>query len=397
MNFELTNEQKDIQKLARDFAEKELLPQVRERDESGEFPLEAFRKLGKTGIYGLPYPKELGGMGGSYLSYILAVEEISKVDAAFGIAFSVDTSLYGGSIMNSSAPDEIKKKFLAPITYGEKIGSFGLTEHSAGSDAAGQHTVATKDGDSYVINGSKCFNTNGPLADYTVIYCLTDPELGTKGMAAFVVEKGTPGFTVGHVESKMGIRTAMVSDMILDNVRVPAENMIAKPGEGFKLAMKTLDGGRIGVGAQGLGIAEGAYEIARRSRGTPRIANRMLRRVRDFAQVKADGVITKDVADQALCALEIDHLGLDPIDRRMLGAVIENYGGGPVGLETLAATIGEEAVTLEDVYEPYLMQLGFLTRTPRGRCVTAKAYQHLHKPIPGGMTADPPDMDQLTL
>ena len=143
-------------------------------------------------------------------------------------------------------------------------------------------------------------------------------------------------------------------------------------------------------------VPEGAYEIARRSRGTPRIANRMLRRVRDFAQVKADGVITKDVADQALCALEIDHLGLDPIDRRMLGAVIENYGGGPVGLETLAAT-GEEAVTLEDVYEPYLMQLGFLTRTPRGRCVTAKAYQHLHKPIPGGMTADPPDMDQLTL
>ena len=144
-------------------------------------------------------------------------------------------------------------------------------------------------------------------------------------------------------------------------------------------------------------VPEGAYEIARRSRGTPRIANRMLRRVRDFAQVKADGVITKDVADQALCALEIDHLGLDPIDRRMLGAVIENYGGGPVGLETLAATIGEEAVTLGDVYEPYLMQLGFLTRTPRGRCVTAKAYQHLHKPIPGGMTADPPDMDQLTL
>ena len=141
-------------------------------------------------------------------------------------------------------------------------------------------------------------------------------------------------------------------------------------------------------------VPEGAYEIARRSRGTPRIANRMLRRVRDFAQVKADGVITKDVADQALCALEIDHLGLDPIDRRMLGAVIENYGGG---LETLAATIGEEAVTLEDVYEPYLMQLGFLTRTPRGRCVTAKAYQHLHKPIPGGMTAEPPDMDQLTL
>ena len=264
MNFELTQDQQQIQQLAREFAEKDLLPGVIERDEKVEFPLEAFKKLGKTGIYGLPYGTEVGGLGGSYLSYILAVEEISKVDASFGIAFSVDTSLYGGSIMNSSAPDEIKKKFLAPITYGEKIGSFGLTEHSAGSDAAGQHTVATKDGDSYVINGSKCFNTNGPLADYTVIYCLTDPALGTKGMAAFVVEKGTPGFTVGKVENKMGIRTAMVSDMHLDNVRVPAENMIAQPGEGFKLAMKTLDGGRIGVGAQGLGIAEGAWEIARK-------------------------------------------------------------------------------------------------------------------------------------
>lgn len=264
MNFELNPEQQQIQKMARMFAEHDLLPGVCERDESSEFPLDAFRKLGKTGIYGLPYPKELGGLGGSYLSYVLAVEEVSKVDAAFGISFSVDTSLYGGSIANSSAPDEIKKKFLAPITYGEKIGSFGLTEHSAGSDAAGQQTTATKDGDSYIINGSKCFNTNGPLADYTVIYCLTDPTLGTKGMAAFVVEKGTPGFTVGQVENKMGIRSAMVSDMHLNNVRVPAENMIAKPGEGFKLAMKTLDGGRIGVAAQGLGIAKGAFEIARK-------------------------------------------------------------------------------------------------------------------------------------
>jgi len=143
-------------------------------------------------------------------------------------------------------------------------------------------------------------------------------------------------------------------------------------------------------------VPEGAYEIARRSRGTPRIANRMLRRVRDFAQVKADGVITKAVADEALCALEIDYLGLDPVDRRMLGAIIDNYNGGPVGLETLAATIGEESVTLEDVYEPYLMQLGFLTRTPRGRCVTQRAYQHLHRPIPGGAMPESP-MEQLTI
>ena len=140
----------------------------------------------------------------------------------------------------------------------------------------------------------------------------------------------------------------------------------------------------------------GALEIAKRSRGTPRIANRMLRRVRDFAQVKADGIITRTVADQALSALEVDFLGLDAVDRRMLGAIISNYGGGPVGLETLAATIGEEAVTLEDVYEPYLMQLGFLTRTPRGRCVTERAYQHLHRPVPGGATAASP-MEQLSL
>ena len=143
-------------------------------------------------------------------------------------------------------------------------------------------------------------------------------------------------------------------------------------------------------------VPDGAYEIARRSRGTPRIANRMLRRVRDYAQVKADGVITAKVADQALCALEIDHLGLDPVDRRMLAAIMDHYRGGPVGLETLAATIGEESVTLEDVYEPYLMQLGFLTRTPRGRCVTERAYQHLHRPVPGGASAESP-MEQLSL
>ena len=141
-------------------------------------------------------------------------------------------------------------------------------------------------------------------------------------------------------------------------------------------------------------VPDGAYEIARRSRGTPRIANRMLRRVRDYAQVKADGVITAKVADQALCALEIDHLGLDPVDRRMLSAIMDHYRGGPVGLETLAATIGEESVTLEDVYEPYLMQLGFLTRTPRGRCVTERAYQHLHRPVPGGAASS---MEQLSL
>ncbi|WP_186564938.1 acyl-CoA dehydrogenase family protein [Lawsonibacter celer] len=264
MNFELSEQQRAIQKLARDFAERELLPGVLERDAQEIFPLDAFRKLGAMGLYGLPYPKEFGGMGGSPLDYVLAVEEISKVDAAFGISFSVNTSLYGGSIMNSSATEEQKKRFLSPIASGKAIGSFGLTEPNAGSDAAGQQTIAVRDGDDYILNGSKCFNTNGPVADYTVIYCLTDPSIGTKSMAAFVVEKGTPGFTVGKREDKMGIRSAQVSDLHLHDVRVSADHMIAKPGEGFKLAMKTLDGGRIGVGAQALGIAKGAFEIARK-------------------------------------------------------------------------------------------------------------------------------------
>ena len=208
-----------------------------------------------------------------------------------------------------------------------------------------------------------------------------------KGPSANSIRLDLPRFTLIGATTRAG----QLSAPLRDRFGVPLRLELYTPEELSQIITRSAAILNVDI------VPEGAYEIARRSRGTPRIANRMLRRVRDFAQVKADGVITKDVADQALCALEIDHLGLDPIDRRMLGAVIENYGGGPVGLETLAATIGEEAVTLEDVYEPYLMQLGFLTRTPRGRCVTAKAYQHLHKPIPGGMTADPPDMDQLTL
>ena len=208
-----------------------------------------------------------------------------------------------------------------------------------------------------------------------------------KGPSANSIRLDLPRFTLIGATTRAGQLSAPLRDRFGVTLRLE----LYTPEELSQIITRSAASLNVDI------VPEGAYEIARRSRGTPRIANRMLRRVRDFAQVKADGVITKDVADQALCALEIDHLGLDPIDRRMLGAVIENYGGGPVGLETLAATIGEEAVTLEDVYEPYLMQLGFLTRTPRGRCVTAKAYQHLHKPIPGGMTADPPDMDQLTL
>ena len=205
-----------------------------------------------------------------------------------------------------------------------------------------------------------------------------------KGPSANSIRLDLPKFTLIGATTRAGQLSAPLRDRFGVTLRLE----LYTPEELAKIV--TRSAGILNVDI----VPEGAYEIARRSRGTPRIANRMLRRVRDFAQVKADGVIRKDVADQALSALEVDYLGLDPVDRRMLGAIIDNYNGGPVGLETLAATIGEESVTLEDVYEPYLMQLGFLTRTPRGRCVTRKAYQHLHRSIPGG--ADSP-MEQLTL
>ena len=206
-----------------------------------------------------------------------------------------------------------------------------------------------------------------------------------KGPSANSIRLDLPKFTLIGATTRAGQLSAPLRDRFGVTLRLE----LYTPEELSRIV--TRSAGILNVDI----VPEGAYEIARRSRGTPRIANRMLRRVRDFAQVKADGVITREVADQALCALEIDYLGLDSVDRRMLGAIISHYGGGPVGLETLAATIGEESVTLEDVYEPYLMQLGFLTRTPRGRCVTQKAYRHLHLPVPGGMGEDP--MDQLTL
>ena len=207
-----------------------------------------------------------------------------------------------------------------------------------------------------------------------------------KGPSANSIRLDLPHFTLIGATTRAGQLSAPLRDRFGVTLRLE----LYTPEELSRIV--TRSAGILHVDS----VPDGAYEIARRSRGTPRIANRMLRRVRDYAQVKADGVITAEVADQALCALEIDHLGLDPVDRRMLAAIMDHYRGGPVGLETLAATIGEESVTLEDVYEPYLMQLGFLTRTPRGRCVTERAYQHLHRPVPGGASAESP-MEQLSL
>ena len=264
MNFELSQNQEAIRSLAQNFAETELAKEILARDESGEFPRELYDQMGRMGLIGIPYPVEMGGQGGDYLSYILALEEVSKVDASMGITYSVCTSLFCGVIMNSDLPAGKKAAWIRPVASGSALGSFALTEPNAGSDAAGCRTIAVRDGNEWVINGSKCFITNGPVSDYFVVFTTTDTAPGTKGMACFMVPKGTPGFALGKRHNTMGIRSAAVCELYFTDCRVPEDNMVAEPGKGFALAMKALDGGRIGVAAQGLGIAEGAFEIARK-------------------------------------------------------------------------------------------------------------------------------------
>jgi butyryl-CoA dehydrogenase len=264
MDFYLSEEQLALQATVRKFAKEQLEPGIIARDEIGEdggYPKELYKEMAKLGLIGLPYPVEFGGQGKTYLEYAIAVEEISKVDAALGISYSVSTSLFGGSVDSGASPEQ-KKAWLPPVLTGETWGAFGLTEANAGSDAGGCTLQAVKDGDNYILNGSKVFNTNGPLANSYVIFALTELGIGSKGLSALYVERDkTPGFTIGKVEKKMGIRTALVSELIFENAKVPVANLLGgKEKEGFKVAMKALDGGRIGVAAQGLGIAEGAYE-----------------------------------------------------------------------------------------------------------------------------------------
>ena len=263
MDFQLEEKRLALQSAVREFAQKELLPGVIERDETSTFPVEQYKKMGEMGLIGLPYPTEYGGQGGDYLDYAIAVEEIAKVDGSMAIAYSVSTSLYGGSVVNAASEAQ-KRAYLPDVLSGKSFGAFGLTEPNAGSDAGGCITTAIKEGDHYILNGSKIFNTNGPLADYYAVYALTQPELKAKGLSCFLVKRGTPGFSIGKIENKMGIRAAQVSELIFDNCVIPEENLMGEEGQGFKVAMKTLDGGRIGVAAQGLGLAEGAFEIARK-------------------------------------------------------------------------------------------------------------------------------------
>ena len=230
-------------------------------DQNNEFPEEAVKKLGKLGWMGIPFPKEYGGAGLDALSYAIAVEELARVDGGAGVILSAHVSLGSWPIF-AYGTEEQKMKYLVPLAKGEKIGAFGLTEPNAGSDAGGTETTALDKGDYYLLNGGKIFITNAPKADTYVVFAVTTPDIGTRGISAFIVEKGWKGFEFGDHYDKMGIRSSSTAELIFNDVKVPKENLLGKEGEGFKIAMSTLDGGRIGIAAQALGIAQGAFEHA---------------------------------------------------------------------------------------------------------------------------------------
>lgn len=261
MLFKTTAEHEALRAKVREFAESEVKPIAFMLDKNNEFPTEAIKKLGEMDLMGIPYPKEYGGAGLDALSYAIAVEELSRVDGGTGVILSAHVSLGSYPIM-AFGTEEQKKKYLVPLAKGEKIGAFGLTEPNAGSDAGGTETTAVLEGDHYILNGEKIFITNAPKADTYIIFAVTTPDIGTKGISAFIVEKGWEGFSFGDHYDKLGIRSSSTAQLLFNDVKVPKENLLGKEGEGFKIAMATLDGGRIGIASQALGIAQGAYEHA---------------------------------------------------------------------------------------------------------------------------------------
>ena len=259
MDFVLSKEQEMARTLFKEFAENEVKPLAQEVDETEHFPRATVEKMQKLGFMGIPQPKEFGGQGCDTLTYVLCVEELSKVCATTGVIVSAHTSLGTDPIKKFGTPAQ-KEKYLRPLASGELLGAFGLTEPGAGTDASGQQTKAVLEGDHYVLKGSKIFITNGGEADIYIIFAMTDKSKGTKGISAFIVEKDFPGFRIGTKEKKMGIRGSATTELIFENCIVPKENLLGQEGKGFGIAMTTLDGGRIGIAAQALGIAEGALE-----------------------------------------------------------------------------------------------------------------------------------------
>ena len=259
MDFSNSKTEELFLQMIRSFAENEVKPLAAEVDEQERFPMETVQKMAKLGLMGIPVPKEYGGAGGNVQMYIRAVEEISRVCATTGVILSAHTSLCMAPILENGT-EEQKQKYLPKLASGEWIGAFGLTEPNAGTDAAMQQTVAEDAGDHWVLNGTKIFITNAAYADVFIVMAMTDKSKGTKGISAFIVERGFPGFSIGKKEAKMGIRGSATCELVFENCIVPKENLLGVMGKGFNLAMKTLDGGRIGIAAQALGIAQGAMD-----------------------------------------------------------------------------------------------------------------------------------------
>ncbi len=259
MDFNLSKKEQLFLQMIREFAEKEVKPLAAEIDEQERFPIETVEKMAKLGIMGIPIAQEYGGAGGSNLMYAMAVEELSRVCGTTGVIVSAHTSLCAAPIQYFGTPEQ-KEKYLPRLASGEAIGAFGLTEPNAGTDAAGQQTIAVEDGEHYILNGTKIFITNAEYASVYVIIAMTDKSQGTRGISAFIVESDTPGFSIGKKEKKLGIRGSATCELIFENCRIPKENLLGKIGQGFKVAMWTLDGGRIGIAAQALGIAQGALD-----------------------------------------------------------------------------------------------------------------------------------------
>ncbi|ARW08674.1 acyl-CoA dehydrogenase [Bacillus atrophaeus] len=261
MNFNLSDEHEMIRKLVRDFAKNEVAPSAAERDEQERFDRGLFQEMADLGLTGIPWPEQYGGIGSDYLAYVIAVEELSKVCASTGVTLSAHTSLCGWPLY-AYGTEEQKQTYLTPLALGEKIGAYGLTEAGSGSDAGGMKTVAERIGDDYLLNGSKIFITNGGAADIYIVFAVTDPEQKKKSVTAFIVEKGFEGFSIGKKEKKLGIRSSPTTEIIFEDCLVPAKNRLGEEGEGFKIAMSTLDGGRNGIAAQAVGIAQGALDAA---------------------------------------------------------------------------------------------------------------------------------------
>ncbi|MCQ6281784.1 acyl-CoA dehydrogenase [Bacillus sp. EB600] len=260
MKLTFTEEQEMLRKMVRDFAQSEIVPFI-EKMEQGQFPTEILRRMGELGLMGIPVPEKYGGAGMDFISYIMAIHELSRVSATVGVILSVHTSVCTNPILSFGTESQ-KQKYVPKLAAGEYLGAFCLTESSSGSDASGLKTRAVKDGNDYIMNGSKMFITNGGEADVYIVFASTNPDLRSKGITAFIVEKNTPGFVVGKDERKMGLHGSRTVQLSFENMRVPAENMLGTEGEGFKIAMANLDIGRIGIAAQAVGIAEAALDAA---------------------------------------------------------------------------------------------------------------------------------------